>query len=83
MLGGIFYDAPVKIKEIHPECTCACHRQHEEELSQELAQLKARRDEEREWKGAQSERMMKEQEEFCSRPFVNFLEELHKKEHKI
>lgn len=47
-------------------------------MKNELENLDKKRKQELEWKAAQSERLMKEQEEFCSRPFKEFLEEMEK-----
>jgi len=55
------------------ECGCYCHKLHLLEEKKMLAQLREERDRLQEEKGLESVRKMKEQEEYCSRPFREYL----------
>ena len=68
------------IRPITSDCGCYCHKLHEKEETQMLAQIREDRALLLEEKSRISEDLMKKQYEECSKPFRDFLEEISQDE---
>jgi len=67
--------SPPPSSPITDDCGCYCHKLHEKEEKEILAQIREDRMLLQEERARESEKIMKSQEEYCSQPFRVFLEE--------
>ena len=76
LAGALFYSSsPDKAAPTIDPCKCPCHKIHEKEVQRDISRRHEDREASRLMSAKESERMMQEQEEFCSQPFREFLEE--------
>jgi len=81
LVGGFIYQRPDKAiiaPAFDVECGCYCHKEHEKEMDKILKEIHKDRALLREERARESDKIMKDQEEYCSRPFRQFLEEYGK-----
>ena len=73
-LGVIFYrgDKEVLYLPSTEECTCFCHKEHEQEIEKIQEERRFLLEEKR----IESDLLMQKQSKFCSAPFLKNLEEL-------
>lgn len=77
IVGGFIYQRPEKViisPSFDVECGCYCHKEHEKEMGKILKDIREDRALLREERARESDKTMKEQEEFCSRSFRQYLE---------
>ena len=81
LVGGAFIykrPPPTIIPPFDVKCGCYCHKAHELEMKKILHSIEEDRALLKKEKRIESEKIMKDQEEYCSQPFRVFLEEYGK-----